>query len=77
MSKKVVISSIMLLTLSILISSNESQAMPNFARKYGAECNMCQDIALDAKKMHDAGMTTAKIREAIRDKYGKGSSSSN
>jgi len=46
-----------------------------FTDQHGAECGMCQDIALDARKMHDSGMTTAKIRDAIRAKYGKGTAS--
>jgi hypothetical protein len=33
---------------------------------------MCQDIALDARKLHDAGVATDQIREAIRIKYGHG-----
>jgi hypothetical protein len=41
-----------------------------FSDQHGAECAMCKDIALDAKKMHDSGMATAKIRDAIRVKYG-------
>jgi len=41
-----------------------------FTDQHGAECTMCKDIALDAKKMHDTGMATAKIRDAIRVKYG-------
>jgi len=33
---------------------------------------MCQDIALDARKLHDAGVPVAQIREAIRIKYEHG-----
>jgi hypothetical protein len=33
---------------------------------------MCQDIALDARKLHEAGLPTDQIREAIRVKYGNG-----
>jgi hypothetical protein len=33
---------------------------------------MCQDIALDARKLHDSGLPIAQIREAIRVKYGAG-----
>jgi Protein of unknown function with PCYCGC motif len=43
-----------------------------FADMHGAECTMCQNIALDAKKMHDAGLATDRIREAIRIKYEHG-----
>jgi hypothetical protein len=33
---------------------------------------MCQDIALDARKLHDAGVPAEQIREAIRIKYEHG-----
>jgi hypothetical protein len=32
---------------------------------------MCQDIALDARKLHESGITIPQIREAIRIKYGQ------
>jgi hypothetical protein len=32
---------------------------------------MCQDIALDARKMHKDGMSIDNIRENIRAKYGR------
>ena len=40
-----------------------------FKDQHGAGCNMCQDIALDAKKMHDQGMSIAQIQEKIKTKY--------
>jgi hypothetical protein len=33
---------------------------------------MCQDIALDARKLHDSGMPINQIREAIKVKYQNG-----
>jgi hypothetical protein len=33
---------------------------------------MCQNIALDARKLHDSGMPIAQIREAIKVKYEHG-----
>jgi len=40
-----------------------------FKDQHGAGCDMCQRIALDARKMHDQGMSTDKIRENITAKY--------
>lgn len=40
-----------------------------FKDQHGAGCNMCQDIALDARKMHDQGMSIAQIQERIKTKY--------
>jgi len=40
-----------------------------FKDQHGAGCNMCQDIALDARKMHDQGMSIAQIQEKIKTKY--------
>ena len=40
-----------------------------FKDQHGAGCNMCQDIALDARKMHDEGMSIAQIQEKIKTKY--------
>lgn len=41
-----------------------------FKDNHGAACAMCQDIALDAKKMHDQGMPIAQIQDKIKAKYG-------
>jgi hypothetical protein len=32
---------------------------------------MCQDIALDARKMYEAGMTVPEIQSNIKAKYGR------
>ena len=40
-----------------------------FKDQHGSGCTLCQDIALDARKMHDDGMPIAKIQENIKAKY--------
>src|SRR5689334_13625734 len=40
-----------------------------FKDQHGSGCNVCQDIALDARKMHDQGMSIAQIQENIKSKY--------
>ena len=42
-----------------------------FKDQHGSACDICQDIALDARKMHDQGMQVAQIQENIRAKYAK------
>ncbi len=38
--------------------------------RYGATCNMCIAIALDAADWQDEGTGTAEVREGIEEKYG-------
>ena len=40
-----------------------------FKDQHGSGCDMCQNIALDARKMHDQGMSIAQIQEQIKAKY--------
>ena len=40
-----------------------------FKDQHGSGCDLCQDIALDARKMHDQGMSIAQIQEQIKAKY--------
>ncbi len=40
-----------------------------FKDEHGSGCTLCQDIALDARKMHDQGMAIAQIQETIKAKY--------
>lgn len=40
-----------------------------FKDQHGSGCTLCQQIALDARKMHDEGMSIAKIQENIKTKY--------
>ena len=42
-----------------------------FKDQHGSGCTICQDIALDARKMHDQGMKIAQIQENIRSKYAR------
>jgi len=42
-----------------------------FHDAHGVECSMCQDIALDARDMHKDGMQIVRIRELIKQKYGR------
>ena len=42
-----------------------------FKDQHGSGCEICQDIALDARKMHDNGMSIAQIQENIKAKYSK------
>lgn len=42
-----------------------------FKDQHGAGCDLCQDIALDARKMHDQGMSIAQIQEQIKAKYSR------
>ena len=42
-----------------------------FKDEHGSACEICQDIALDARKMHDEGLPIARIQEKIRDKYAR------
>lgn len=41
-----------------------------FKDQHGAGCDMCQRIALDARRMHDEGMSIAQIQTNINAKYG-------
>ena len=42
-----------------------------FKDRHGAGCEICEDIALDAKKMHDDGLPIAKIQDNIKAKYAR------
>ena len=42
-----------------------------FKDQHGSGCEICQDIALDARKMHDQGMSIAQIQDNIKSKYAK------
>jgi len=42
-----------------------------FKDQHGSACEICQDIALDARKMHDEGLPIARIQENIRAKYAR------
>ena len=40
-----------------------------FKDQHGSGCTLCQDIALDARKMHDQGMSIVQIQDNIKTKY--------
>ena len=40
-----------------------------FKDQHGSICDICQDIALDARKMHDQGLSIAQIQDNIRGTY--------
>ena len=42
-----------------------------FRDRHGEGCTICQDIALDARKMHDEGMSIAQIQDNIKAKYAR------
>jgi len=42
-----------------------------FHDNHGVECTMCQEIAIDARDMYKSGLEISRIREKIKDKYGK------
>jgi len=42
-----------------------------FKDQHGSGCNICQDIAIDARKMHDQGMPIAQIQDNIKAKYSR------
>lgn len=42
-----------------------------FKDQHGSGCDLCEDIALDARKMHDEGMSIAQIQEKIRATYSR------
>jgi Protein of unknown function with PCYCGC motif len=42
-----------------------------FKDQHGSICEICEDIALDARKMHDEGLSIARIRDNIVAKYAR------
>jgi Protein of unknown function with PCYCGC motif len=42
-----------------------------FKDQHGSGCEICQDIALDASKMHDQGMSITQIQDNIKAKYAR------
>jgi hypothetical protein len=42
-----------------------------FEDLHGVECTMCQDIAIDARGMYESGFEIDRIRDRIKEKYGK------
>jgi len=42
-----------------------------FHDDHGVECTMCQSIAIDARNMYKNGFEIERIRQVIKDRYGK------
>lgn len=42
-----------------------------FKDQHGSGCSICQDIALDARKMHDQGLSITQIQDGIKAKYAR------
>jgi len=42
-----------------------------FKDQHGSGCSICQDIALDARKMHDQGLSITQIQDNIKAKYAR------
>jgi uncharacterized protein with PCYCGC motif len=42
-----------------------------FRDEHGSGCNICEDIALDARDMHRKGESIEQIQQTIRQKYGR------
>jgi len=42
-----------------------------FKDQHGSGCSICQDIALDARKMHDHGLSITQIQDSIKAKYAR------
>lgn len=45
-----------------------------FHDQHGVECAMCQDIAIDARRMYESGYEIARIRQTIKEKYDRSAS---
>lgn len=41
-----------------------------FKDEHGSGCNICEDIALEARDMHDKGFSMERIKDAIRQHFG-------
>ena len=53
---------------------NHKNNLDCFHDEHGVECAMCQDIALDARRMYKDGYEIERIRQAIKDKYNRSAS---
>jgi len=42
-----------------------------FKDRHGEGCTMCQDIALEARKLHDQGLSIAAIQDNIKAKFAR------
>lgn len=53
---------------------NHRNNLDCFHDEHGVECAMCQDIAIDARKMWENGYEIERIRQAVKDKYNRSAS---
>ena len=42
-----------------------------FKDEHGSGCNICEDIALEARDMHDKGFSIERIKDLIREHFGR------
>ena len=42
-----------------------------FRDEHGSGCAICEDIALDARDMHNKGLSIDRIKQAIRERYSR------
>lgn len=42
-----------------------------FRDEHGSGCSICEDIALDARDMHARGLPIDRIKDSIRERYGR------
>jgi hypothetical protein len=40
-----------------------------FMDEHGSACEICEDIAIDAKRMHNNGATIKEIQDSVKNKY--------
>jgi hypothetical protein len=40
-----------------------------FMDEHGSACEICEDIAIDAKRMHNNGATVKEIQDSVKNKY--------
>ena len=50
---------------------NHKNNLDCFHDEHGVECTMCQDIAIDARDMYKNGFEIDRIRQVIKERYGR------
>jgi hypothetical protein len=54
-----------------MMNSGHKNNLDCFRDNHGVECTMCQDIALDAREMWNDGFDIDRIRETVKQRYGR------
>jgi hypothetical protein len=54
-----------------MISFGHQNNLFCFKDRHGDGCTMCQDIALQARQLHDQGLSVAQIQNSIKTKYAR------